>query len=339
MNVVTGGTGHIGNVLVRELCKRGERVRVISLPGDDRSPLDGLNIEIVEGDILKPDSLRQAFEGADVIFHLAGMVSILPGQWNQLIQVNVQGTKNVIQACKDVGVRRLVYTSSIHALSRVPEGMILDETVPFGSQTDRMGEYDTTKALATHEVLKAVKEGLDAVIVCPTGVIGPNDYKGSELGELIQSCTKSTIQFYPDGAYDFVDVRDVAVGHILARNAGRSGEAYILSGERVTIKEIYELVREITKRNTHFVHVPYTLTKMIAAIMPAYYRLFNQKPQFTPYSIETVRSNSNISSEKAQAQLGYHPRPVRESIRDTIEWIQGREFEGAKCATIFPTRK
>jgi dihydroflavonol-4-reductase len=331
MIVVTGGTGHIGNVLVRELVHQGKSVRVVVLPGDDLSPLKGLNVEIIEGNILDVHSLKNAFTGADVVFHLAGMISILPGQREKLLQINVLGTKNVIQVCKEVGVKRLVYTSSIHALTHVPEGITIDESASFGKGDNQMmGDYDFSKALATIEVIKAAQEGLDAVVVCPTGVIGPYDYKESELGQLIHSCTKSSVQFYPDGAYDFVDVRDVARGHILAENNGVSGEAYILSGERITIKEIYELVKEITSLKPLFVHVPYALTWMAARIMPFFYKLFRKKPKFTPYSIQTVRSNSWISSKKAQIHLGYSPRPIKETMRDTIEWLRGRELATVK---------
>lgn len=332
MIVVTGATGHIGNVLVKELVQQGEHVRVLVLPGDDLSPLDNLSIEKVEGDILDLESLYCAFENVDVVYHLAGMISIMPGMREKLIQVNVQGTRNIIQACKKMGVKRLVYTSSIHALCRMPEGVIIDESIPFGSGRS-MGDYDHSKALATTEVLNAAAEGLDAVVVCPTGVIGPYDFKKSELGELIDSLIHSPIQFYPDGAYDFVDVRDVAKGHILAQKKGVRGEAYILSGERITIKEIYELVREITTLKPLLIRVPYTLTRLAAAIMPPIYRLFHLKPAFTPYSIETVRSNSYISSSKAKNNLGYENRPIRESIQDTITWLRGRKLSPVKVKT------
>jgi len=131
MIVVTGATGHIGNVLVRELLSRGENVRAVVPPSEDTTPLDGLKVEMVEGDVCQIDSLIQAFDGSDVVYHLAGIISILPGKSKLLYQVNVEGTRNVVEACIKAGVGRLAYTSSIHALEEPPHGITVDETVPF----------------------------------------------------------------------------------------------------------------------------------------------------------------------------------------------------------------
>jgi dihydroflavonol-4-reductase len=183
MILVTGAAGHIGNVLVRELIAEGRQVRALILPGEDIASLDGLEIEFAEGNVLDPLSLDQAMEGIDIVFHLAGVISIMPGNDEWMRKVNVNGTKNVLQAAKKADVARLVYTSSIHALSRDWKGKI-DERVPFDPDNP-VGGYDRTKAAASLAVLDAVKDGLDVVIVCPTGVIGPYDYRGSEMGDLL----------------------------------------------------------------------------------------------------------------------------------------------------------
>ena len=176
MNLVTGATGHIGNVLVRLFNERGERVRAMIMPGEDPAPLNGLDVEIVEADVLDYQSLLKAFDDIDVVYHLAGIISILPGKDHMVQAVNVIGTRNVIQAARSCGVRRLVYTSSIHALKRVPEGILIDETVPFDIE-HAISSYDSSKASASLAVLNAVQDGMDAVIVCPTGVIGPYDFR------------------------------------------------------------------------------------------------------------------------------------------------------------------
>ena len=222
MNLVTGATGHIGNVLVRELLKRGQTVRAMIMPGEDTAPLHGLSVELVEGDVLDFCSLMAAFEGVEVVYHLAGLISIMPGKDALVQTVNVLGTRNVIQAARLAGVRRLVYTSSIHAFQRVPHGILIDESIPFDPQ-HAISAYDHSKAQASLEVLKAVETGLDAVIACPTGVIGPYDFRRSEMGRLIADCLGNKPLFYVDGAYDFVDVRDVAAGLILAGQHGRTG--------------------------------------------------------------------------------------------------------------------
>ncbi len=321
MNLVTGATGHIGNVLVRELVSRGQKVRALILPGEDTTPLIGLDIEMVKGDVLDPQSIQPAFEGIQDVYHLAGIISILPGKNDLVHRVNVQGTKNVLQAARLSRVRRLIYTSSIHAITRAPHGICIDETLPF-DPSNPVGAYDRSKAEASLAVLDTVEQGLDAVIVCPTGVIGPYDYRRSEMGQLIQECAENKPQLYVDGAYDFVDVRDVAQGHILACQKGKTGESYILSGERITVRRLMETIWEITGFHSIHFKVPFGLAKFFAQFTPFYYRLAKARPRLTTYSLETLVSNSVISHEKARQELGYMPRSLRESIADTIRWFR-----------------
>lgn len=322
MVVITGPTGHIGNVLVRELLKRGERVRALVLPGEDLTPIQGLDIETVEGDVLDLDSLIRAFEGADVVYHLAGVISIVPGEWDLLYKVNVVGTRNVIRACSACGVRRLVYASSIHAFREPPPGITFDETSPFDPGKLSM-EYDKSKAMATLEVLDAVEKGLDAVVVCPTGVMGPYDYRLSEMGRLIRDFSRKTLIGYVNGAYDFVDVRDVAQGLILACERGRRGESYILSGERITIPEIMSLLEELTGTPRPRLKFPVWFAELAAAIfIPLYLMVTRERPLLTTCSIQTLQRNSETTSQKATRELGYSARPLRQSIEDSINWLK-----------------
>jgi len=329
MILVTGAAGHIGNVLVRELLSEGKRIRALILPGEDTSSLEGLDIEFVEGNVLDPLSLDQAMKGIDTVFHLAGVVSIMPGQNDWMWKVNVVGTKNVLRASKNAGVTRLVYTSSIHALSRDWKGKI-DESVPFDPDNP-VGGYDRTKAAASLSVLDAVKEGLDAVIVCPTGVIGPHDYRGSEMGELLTDWLRRKLHFLVTGAYDFVDVRDVARGHILACEHGRAGEVYILSGRQIKVLELKKLVQDALGYRIVTVTIPMWIAKIGSKITPLYYDLTKKTPKFTDYSLKTLQSNSNISCEKAKRELGYNPRALAATIKDTVRWlIQKKEKEGIR---------
>ena len=214
MIVVTGATGHLGNNLVRALVRRNHRVRCLVLPGESLVPLGGLDVEIVEGDVRDIECLYQAFDGADTVFHLASIISLLPGRTKLLEEVNVKGAKNVAQACLKTGVRRLVYTSSIHALVEPPIGQVIDETMP--CDPDRISvEYSKSKARATLEVMDVISQGLDGVIVMPTGVIGPYDFKPSATGQMLLDYASGKIPVRIEGGYDFVDVRDVAEGHIL----------------------------------------------------------------------------------------------------------------------------
>lgn len=321
MNLVTGATGHIGNVLVRALLDRGERVRALILPGEDTTPVEGLDIEKVEGDVLDFPALQAALRGVEHVFHLAGMISILPGRNPLLRLVNVVGTRNVIHAARNAGIHRLVYTSSIHALSRVPHGVKIDEQVPFDPD-HAISAYDQSKAQASQEVQRAVEEGLDAVLVCPTGVIGPYDFRHSEMGQLIYDCAQQKPQFYVDGAYDFVDVRDVAQGMIAARDRGNTGETYILSGELISVRGLLETVWKVTGQRFLRLRVPLALAHFAAHFTPLYYRLAHARPRLTPYSLATLASNADISHAKAQRELGFTPRPISEALADTVRWFR-----------------
>ena len=320
MVVVTGATGHIGAFLVRMLLEKGEQVRALVPPFEDPKALKGMDLQIVPGDILNFDSLMQAFDGADAVYHLAGMVSITNRDRGKVHRVNVLGTRNVCQACLQAGVRRLVYTSSIHAMAEPPHGVIFDESSPFDPQL-APGLYGRAKAKAALEVLAAVDQGLDAVIVCPTGVIGPRDVKPSQMGQMFIDVAERRLWVYLDGAYDFVDIRDVAEGHILACEKGRKGECYILSGERLTVTEIMQALEEVSGVKAPTIRLPMWLARLVAPLTPIYYFFTRTEPVFTSDSIYVLTSNSDISSQKARRELGYSARPLRESIADAVRWL------------------
>ncbi len=319
MWLVTGATGHIGNVLVRKLIDRREKVRALILPGESRLPLQGLNVEAVEGNVLDLSSLFEAFRGVRGVFHLAGIISILPGSNPLVRKVNVEGTRNVIKVARELRLRRLVYASSIHAIQRLEQGVV-DERLPFDPDNP-YGEYDRSKAEATLEVQKAAQAGQPAVIVCPTGVIGPFDFLGSMMGDVIREAAHQKPTLYVDGAYDFVDVRDVVNGMIAAMEKGRRGESYILSGQKISVRYLLETVREITGGHFFQMKVPFDLAKFAARFTPWYYRRSKATPRFTPYSLEVLQSNCNISHDKATRELGYHPRTLYDSIADTVKWF------------------
>ena len=323
MYLVTGATGHIGNVLVRQLLAKGEKVRALILPGESLKPLDGMDVETVEADVLDLPTLLRTFQGMQGIFHLAGIISIMPGNNPEVWKVNVEGTRNVLKAVRETGIRRLVYTSSIHALQRAPHGVVMDESLPF-DQNNPYGAYDRSKAAASLEVQKAAQDGLDTVIVCPTGVIGPYDFRGSEMGEVIRQAAEGQPSPYVEGAYDFVDVRDVADGLITAAEKGTRGESYIFSGHRMSVRYLLETVREITGFNFPAIKIPFGLARFASIFTPLYYRMAHAVPRFTPYSLEVLKSNSHISHAKATRELGYHPRALQDSIADAIRWFKGR---------------
>jgi len=322
MIVVTGATGHIGNVLVRELLTQGKKVRVLILPHDDIRPIENLDVEKIEGDILNPNSLTHAFEGADMVFHLAAAISIQIGKKRLLQKINVEGTKNVIEACVRSHVRRLVYTSSIHAFKKVTRGAVIDERVPF--DPDKFfGSYDRTKAEAALWVLRAVRErNLDAVVVCPSGIIGPYDFRVSQMGHFLIYLAEKKLKAYVDGFHPFVDVRDAARGHISAAEKGRRGEVYILSGEKVSISEIMQIAEKTCGIKIPRIKLPRRLILALYPFLFLYYKISRKEPLFTAYSLHTLGIDSPYSHEKASREFGYSPRPIKESIKDAIDWFR-----------------
>jgi dihydroflavonol-4-reductase len=319
MNLVTGATGHIGNVLVKELIKKGEKVRVLVLPDEDLAPLAGLDVEVFKGNVLDSNSIAAALVGVEYVFHLAGIISIMPGLDQIVHDVNVNGTANMVKAARAAGVKRFVYTSSIHAFKRVAHGIVIDEDIPIEPDST-IAAYDRSKAEATLAVLAESKMGLPAVIVCPTGVLGPYDYKGSELGILIKDWMAHKVNFLIEGKYDFVDVRDVVQGMISARDRGVIGQIYILSGEAIRVIDIWRMVKELVDFKSSFIQIPTKLAMATAKVSQFYYNISHSKPRFTTYSIETLHANSTFTNAKARTALGYSPRSLRETIADTVAW-------------------
>lgn len=321
MVVVTGATGHIGNVLVRELLAHGQYVRTLAPPFENLRSLAGLDVEHLTGDLRDPDSLIRAFSGASVVCHLAGLISILPRRTDALYAVNVLGTRNVVQACLDCGVQRMVYVSSVHALMEPPHGTAITEAA--GCDPARtVGRYARSKAQATLEVLEGAERGLDAVIVFPSGVIGPYDFNRSEMGQLILDFAHGKLPAYLDGAYDFVDVRNVAGGVVRACQKGRPGEGYILSGEIVSVPRLMALLQELTGVRAPSLRLPRWVARAAARFSPLFYAVAGTRPRFTSYSVRVLGSNCLISCDKARRELDYVPRPIRETLADTVQWFR-----------------
>lgn len=319
MILVTGAAGHIGNVLVRELVRRGYSVRALVLPGEDLSPLADSKPVIIEGNILDYPVLKAAMSGVEVVFHLASLVALVPEQYQLMQKVNIEGTANVIKACQESGVRRLIYTSSIHAYGRPEKNIVIDENLPFDTEIGG-GGYDQTKAKASKLVSEAARAGLDAILLAPTGVIGPFDFKRSEMGEMTNYWMKGSPTFSLDGAFDFVDVRDVVDAHINAMERGESGQTYLLPGHRVSVREYRQLIQDECTECGREIYIPMKLARNFAPLAEWFYRISKTRPRFTRYSIDTLMSNSVVSGKKAIDGLGYKVRPMVETVRDSVRW-------------------
>jgi dihydroflavonol-4-reductase len=317
--VVTGASGHIGINLVRALVAEKRSVRAVA--HHNHHVLEGLGAEIVRGDVTDAPSLIRAFEGADVVYHLAGVISLLKNEWPLLEKINVQGTRNVIEACRRSGVKRLVHFSSIHAINTEPPDRPVDEIHPL-IEGRRYPPYDRSKAEGQREVRKAIACGLDAVIVNPTGVFGPYDYQPSFFGAVLLAMANGRMPALINGGFDWVDVRDVAQGAMLAEKKAPSGAEYLLSGHWVSMRGIGDIMKEISDASIPGFVCPMPVARFGAPFAETYSRLFKKRPIFTGVSLNALRANHNISHEKATRELGYQSRPFKETLTDTMKWFE-----------------
>ncbi len=324
MILVTGATGHLGNVLVRLLVASNQNVRAMVAPFEDTVPLEGLPVQIVRGDIRDYDFVRDASKDVEVVYHLAAVISIL-GRRKIVYDVNVTGTENVIRACTENKVHRLVYVSSIHAFCEPKVGSLIDESTPIDPQKTS-GDYAKSKAIATLKVLESVKKGLDAVVVCPTGVVGPYDWRVSEMGNLLLLHSKNLLRVGICGSFDFVDVRDVADLLIKACNRAEKGELFIASGHYTTIRAFVQMLQKIRPSRSVNLFLPSYIAYPISLVASAYYLLKKKKPLLTPYSVHTLTRNYVYSHQKATEKLGYNPRPLFESLKDALQWFEDNGY-------------
>ncbi|MFP6686752.1 MAG: NAD-dependent epimerase/dehydratase family protein [Polyangiaceae bacterium] len=311
--VITGASGHIGGNLVRALLDQGERLRVM-IHGEDNPALEGLDVERVKGDVRDLNSLTRAFEGAELIYHLAALISITGGQNGRVHATNVEGARNVAQAALEGGVRRLVHFSSCHAFDLRATTMILDETAPRPSTNHPA--YDQSKAAGEAQVRAAIAKGLDAVIVNPSGVIGPNDFAPSRMGEALLSLRDGRLPGLVQGGFDFVDVRDVVRSAIVAAERGRTGESYLLSGHYCTVADLMRLAAEVCGSPAPRLVTPMWLARIGAPFITAYSRLSRSEPIYTLEALHALTLDRPLVADKAIEELGHDPRPLRDSLRD-----------------------
>ena len=317
---VTGASGHVGNNLVRALVEAGHQVR--ALVHRDREPLEGLPVEIVQIDVLDLASLERAFQGVEVVFHLAAHISLMESgpEALRLNAANVQGTKNTVAAALSCQVRRLVHVSSIEALLHPDKPSPIDETPVNPQELPTL--YGRSKALGNQEILAGIARGLDAVIVYPTAVVGPYDFKPSMFGQMFLDFGQGRLPALTPGGFDLVDVRDLIQGLLSAMQRGRSGEGYLLSGRYVSVAEIASVLEQATGARRPWLVVPFWLMLLAATFTPLFYRLSQKRPRFTRMTVHMLGDGRTISREKALHELGYSPRDPTEGIRAALLWLQ-----------------
>ena len=315
---VTGAAGHAGNNLVRALLEQGRRVR--ALVHRDRRALEGLDVEIVEGDIRDLDFLRRALGDVKVVYHTAAYISLSMDEWPHLEAINALGTRNVVDACLQCKVHRLIHFGSIHALVQKPLSVPLDESRPLVTSR-RSPPYDRSKALGEMEVRKGIKRGLDAVIVYPTGMIGPYDFRPSHLGQVLLALCEKRLPALVAGGFNWVDVRDVVAGALEAEKHAPIGGRYLLPGHWASMRELAAMVQEITWTRPPRLVFPLWMARLGVPFGARFTKLDGEHPLYTPVSLRALRSNRAVSHERAARDLGYHPRPLQETLVDTLQWF------------------
>ncbi len=321
VRVITGASGQIGGVLTRALADRYGPRQVRALYRERRGTAADLDVAWVRGDILDKETLIAAFKGAESVFHLAALVSIGSVRAREFHRTNVLGTRNVVEAALECGVRRLVHVSSIHAYDQHPLDEVLDESRgPADSPRD--APYDRSKAAGEVEVRRGIDRGLDAVILNPTSVLGPWDGAPSPMGQLFLDLYRRRLPALIRGGYDWVDVRDVVAAIMAAETQARCGENYLVSGRWHTVRELAELSRRATVVPGPRLQFPMFAARLWAPCQVVLDRCRGRRPLYTPASVRVMaHGNRRISSARAQAELGFHPRSLAESIEDTYRWF------------------
>jgi len=316
---VTGASGHIGYTLCRELLNQGYKVNALLYK--DFNSIGKLDVEKFGGDVLDRKSLVPFLNGCEVVIHTAAAIE-LGYRFNKILyEVNVTGTKNVLELAKETGVKKVIHFSSIHAFSQKPYDVPLDETRQFVS--NRSVFYDQTKRDSHLLALDAARKGQHVVVICPTSVAGPQDLKPSKLGKAIIDIYKGTIPAVIKGGFNFVDVRDLVNGTISAMHKGRSGETYLLGGKYYCIKQFAELVLSAKEIKKGLPEIPVHIAYAGLPFVKLYAFLSGKRPLYDKPYIDILQDgNKMILSAKAQHELGYEVRPLEETLKDTINWFK-----------------
>ena len=322
--LVTGAAGFIGSHVVEELTRRGVEVRAAVMPRESTRNIDAFRPEIITGNILDKAFVEKAIAGVDHVFHLAAVYSTWMPDWKPLWEVNTQGARNMLWACKHSDtVQRVVYTSSLSAIGITPGKEISDEDTPFNQYSAT--PYVLSKYLSQQEAIGFAQNGLDLVVVNPCFPFGPGDVAPTPTGNIILQMMKGLTRLKVEGGFNVVDVRDVALGHVLAAEKGRCGEKYLLGNSNLTGEEFSRLVaRALGQEHAFMIPVPANAMKALAFATELVTEnlLKDKRPPFTLGEIKYGTQHAFMSVDKARRELGYAPRDVSISVRDAIRWFR-----------------
>jgi len=315
---VTGASGHIGINLIPELIKAGYQLRILSHRNEE--VLKKFNVPLIRGDLLDTNSLNELIDGADTIIHLAAIITIHKRS-PEAIKVNVQGTKNILEAAQKSKVRKFIYFSSIHSLDASPPDQVLDENRAYNIQSPF--DYDRSKIVGEQIVLDSNTANFETLVLNPTSVVGPFDYRPSLMGRAIIQLYKGKIPALLKGGYDWVDVRDVVSSTLASLNRPLHRQKLILAGGWHSITELGEAVAKFGGKPCPKLLVPFWVAYLGANVMSMIPFIQKEKQLFTAASLDTLQNgHKNISFEKAHRMLGHRSRPFEETIRDTVQWFK-----------------
>ena len=315
---VTGANGFIGRQICKDLIAEGHEV--VGLIYQNGLAIPEMQIDTVQGSILDEGVVLELVEDADVVIHTAAKISVNGDPDGSVQKTNVEGTRNVANACLEQGVKRLVHFSSIHAMQHPNDDSVFDETRP--AAVPKFGPYGMSKAAGENAVLEVVSKGLDTVVLNPTAVVGPMDIKPSATGQALLDLYFKKFPVLIKGGYDFVDVRDVARAAINAMEMGRSGERYIISGEYLSIGRMAALVERSTGSKQPRTFLPNWIQWVGLPFITLKAKLTGSEPMYTSEVILTTAQGKHISCEKAKKELSYSVRSIEESLENTLAWFK-----------------
>jgi dihydroflavonol-4-reductase len=325
--LVTGASGFVGAAVARALLAQGWQVRVLVRGGSDRRNVATLAVEQVVGDLTDAASLEQALAGCEAAFHVAADYRLWAPQPQQLYRTNVDGTGYLLDAAQRVGVRRIVYTSSVATVGLPATGGRGAENTPVGL-ADMIGHYKRSKFLAEERAREAAARGVPVVIVNPSTPIGPGDVKPTPTGQIVLDAALGRTPAYVDTGLNIVHVDDVAAGHLLAFHRGRVGERYILGGEDMTLREILTTIAQLAGRRPPRIRLPHVAVLPVAYASEMYARLTGRPTRVTVEGVRMARKRMFFSSDKAARELGYRWRPPGEAFADALRWFREQGYLG-----------
>ena len=319
--LVTGATGFVGAAVARALVREGWQVRALARPGSDRRNIQALPVDVSEGNLADRPSLERALVGCEALFHVAADYRLGAPDPRQLYVTNVDGTRNILEASRQAGVRRVVYTSSVATVGIPADGSPGSEDTPVGV-ADMIGHYKRSKFLAEQLVRESALSGMPVVIVNPSTPIGPGDIKPTPTGQLVLDAAAGRMPAYVDTGLNIVHVDDVAAGHLLAFHRGRPGERYILGGQDMTLREILFEIAQLVGRKPPRIRLATGVVLPIAYVAEAVARVTGRPGRITLEGVRMARKRMFFSSDKASRELGYQWRPPTEALRDAIAWLR-----------------